>query len=92
MTVEQEVNPVLPECHRHAWKLSPAPKVSRLRLRVDSTNLILKLWDMKKTRKQKETRDMVVLGMILTCRSKRWDRRDRRAKDARREREWRDEA
>lgn len=40
--------------------------------------------------KLKEPRNMVVVGMILTCRSKRWDARQRRSKDARRQREWKE--
>jgi len=44
-----------------------------------------------KVRKPKGARSEVVLGMILTRHSKRWDPRERRAKDARRDREWKDE-
>lgn len=46
---------------------------------------------MSKPRKQKAPRSMVVLGMILTCKSKRWDARERRAKDVRHTREWRED-
>lgn len=46
----------------------------------------------KKNRKPKGPRCMVVLGMILACKSKRWDARERRSQDARKSREWRDEA
>ncbi len=41
--------------------------------------------------KMKAPRSMVTLGMILTCRSKRWDARKRREKDARRKRELMDD-
>jgi len=40
-----------------------------------------------KKRKQKKPRDLVVLGMILHCKAKTWDARERRSKDARRRRE-----
>ena len=40
----------------------------------------------KKARKQKQPRDMVTLGMILTCKGGPMrDRRERRPKDARRD-------
>lgn len=39
----------------------------------------------------KKPRDLVTLGMILTRKAKSWDLRERRSKDARRTREWRDE-
>ena len=45
-----------------------------------------------KKRKQHKAREMVTLGMILHCKAKSWDPRERRSKDARRTREWRDEA
>jgi len=44
-----------------------------------------------KKRKQKAPRNMVVVGMLLTCKSKKWDARDRRSKDTRKQREWKDE-
>lgn len=40
-----------------------------------------------KKRKQRKARSSVVLGMILTCKAKSWDARERRSKDARRTRE-----
>ena len=46
----------------------------------------------KKARKPKAPRSMVVLDMLLHCKAKRWDARERRAKDARRKREWDEEA
>jgi hypothetical protein len=42
---------------------------------------------MAKKRKQKKARSLVVLGMLLQCKAKSWDARERRAKDARRKRE-----
>jgi hypothetical protein len=42
---------------------------------------------MAKKRKQKKARSLVTLGMILQCKAKSWDARERRAKDARRKRE-----
>lgn len=41
----------------------------------------------KKARRQKKARSLVVLHMILACKAKTWDARERRAKDARRKRE-----
>ena len=38
-----------------------------------------------KRRKPKKPRGLVVLGMILNCKAKSWDARERRAKDARRD-------
>lgn len=40
----------------------------------------------------RKPRPMVVVGMLLHCKAKRWDARERRSKDARRSKEWRDEA
>lgn len=40
-----------------------------------------------KKRKQKKARSPVVLAMILNCKAKSWDARERRSKDARRKRE-----
>jgi hypothetical protein len=45
----------------------------------------------KKARKPKAPRNMVVVGMLLTCKAKKWDARERRSKDARKDREWKDE-
>lgn len=42
---------------------------------------------MAKKRKQKKARSAVVLQMILSCKAKTWDARERRSKDARRKRE-----
>lgn len=44
----------------------------------------------KKARKPKAPRSMVVVGMILGRKAKRWDPRDRRSKDARKDREWKE--
>jgi len=38
----------------------------------------------KKKRKQKKARSLVTLQMILTCKAKSWDARERRSKDQRR--------
>jgi len=40
-----------------------------------------------KKRKQKKARSLVTLNMLLSCKAKSWDARERRAKDARRKRE-----
>lgn len=40
-----------------------------------------------KKRRQRKARSLVVLQMILTCKAKTWDARERRSKDARRKRE-----
>jgi hypothetical protein len=40
-----------------------------------------------KKRRQKKARSLVTLHMILACKAKSWDARERRAKDARRKRE-----
>lgn len=41
----------------------------------------------RKARKQKKARNLVVLHMLVSCKAKSWDARERRAKDARRKRE-----
>ena len=47
---------------------------------------------MAKKKGPRKPRPLATLHMILHCKAKSWDARERRSKDARRSREWKDEA